>query len=256
MSDFEQSMFDRLGESWFKVMKSEINDSKFMNLAMWIAQQRETFTIYPEPSDLFKAYKLCPFDKTQVVIIGQDPYHDGLADGLCFSYKDGMRPPGKKKSLDIIFQELEDDVKFGLYLDQDYDLKWLAEQGVFMINTVLTVRRGLPLSHSKRTLKCNYGWEDFTARSIMYLLKNERPKVFMLWGSEAQKIFKIVVDYFGIKNHGHKILEATHPAFDVRLCNQFGEIKPNYPETFLGCKHFSQATEYLDYYYTTEKIRW
>jgi uracil-DNA glycosylase len=254
MNEFEQSMAERLGESWYKILQSEVRSERFFNLAKWVAIKRQGTIVYPEPEDLFKAYKLSPFDKTRVVIIGQDPYHDGCADGLCFSYKLGKKPPGKRKSLDIIFDEIEEDIKFGMYLSQDYDLKWLAEQGVFMLNTILTVQRNMPLSHSKRTLKSNYGWEDFTGLSIAALANDERPKVFMLWGSEAKNAFKVITEYFGIKDKGHLVLSAPHPAFDVRIVNDFGDVKPNYPETFRGCKHFSQCNEYLKYYYNQEII--
>ncbi len=248
MTPFEEIMIDKVGESWFKVLRNTINSESFGKLAKYVAYVRQSQIIYPESEDLFRAYKLCPFNNVKVVILGQDPYYDGTANGLAFGYKNGEKPAKYEKSLDIIFQELEADVKFGLYLDNDYDLGWLAQQGVLLLNTVLSVKRNEPRSHK------GLGWEQFTGNTIAALANDLSPKVFMLWGIEAKNAYHTVVKHYGITNK-HLVLEAKHPAADLHNKDQFGNVKPNYPETFLGCKHFSQCDKYLNEW-GIKSIRW
>jgi uracil-DNA glycosylase len=248
MTQFEEIMSNRLGESWFRILQEDINSPWFQNIATWLATERKSRIIYPDSNDVFRAFKLSPFEKTKVVILGLDPYTDGTANGLAFGYRDGIKPDGRLKSLDIIFQELEDDVKFGLYLDQDYDLEWLAEQGVLLLNTVLTTERGKTKSHADAK---KIGWQRFTGKAIAHLYANEIPKVFMLWGNDAEELFWYVIDFFKIQNKYHLVLKAKHPAYDVRQADSFRQVKPDYPNTFLGCKHFSKCNEFLERNYQT-----
>ncbi len=249
MTPLEEAMKERLGNSWFEVLQPEINKPYFPKLAAWVAYVRQSNTIYPDSDDVFRAYKICPFNKTKVIILGQDPYTDGSANGLCFGYKDGVKASGRLKSLDIIFRELEDDISFGLYLDQDYELSWLAQQGVLLLNTILTVKRNEAKSHK------GMGWENFTSVSLAYLYNDKSPKVFMLWGQEAQQSMYDVLTKYKLKNDNHLILKARHPAADIHGADSFNRITPDYPNTFLGCKHFSKANEFLKRNYI-EEIRW
>ncbi len=239
-----------IGESWVPVIGDEFNKEYLQKLATWLSTTRESRTIFPEREDVFKALKLCPYGQVKVVIVGQDPYYDGSADGLCFSYKDGVRPSGKDKSLDVILKEIEQDCYNGFNPSIDYQLDYLAKQGVLLLNSVLTVFKGSADSHK------GLGWERLTSRILLSQIIENSPKVFMLWGKNAQSLFDdlcnaevsvgysehIPVAYFLDK---HLILKAKHPASDLYGKDQFGNITPDYPNTFSGCKHFSQANEFL-----------
>ncbi len=251
MSAFEEKLKELLGDEWFQVLREEVNKEYFIKLAKWIAYERQSHTIYPDSNDLFKAFKLTPPTTIKCVIVGQDPYYDGTANGLAFGYKDSIKPQGKDKSLDIIFKEMERDIKFGLYLDQDYSLEYLAKQGVFLLNTVLTVQRNKPASHSDKGI----GWQKFTTEILEILLGSRNPKVFMLWGNHAQELFNGLLGFKQYKDgehyynfntglNKHFILKAKHPAADIHQKEGL-EYKVDYPNTFLGCNHFSQANDFL-----------
>lgn len=241
---------EQLGEEWWEVLKDEFSKEYLQQLAAFISYKRKSLIIYPDKEDTFRAFRSTPFSDVKVVIIGQDPYHNGKADGLAFSYKDGLPDPvvGQLQSLDMVWREMERDVQFGLYLSFDYDLSWLAEQGVLLLNTILTVYKGKPNSHKK------FGWQKFTAMAIKELMEDERPKVFMLWGKEAQDFFKKIETHFMVI-HNHLILTAPHPASDLYKLNKIQELEPDYPNTFAGCGHFSKCNEYLKEN-KIEQIRW
>ena len=168
-------------------------------------------------NDIFSSLKASSFEDTKVVIIGQDPYHSfGQAHGMCFSVKKGVEPP---PSLKNIFKELESDVGFK-YSGHGELTKW-AEQGVLLLNTVLTVREASPNSHKGK------GWEEFTNRVILELNKKESPIVFLLWGANAKNKAKLITNPIHIK------LETVHPS----PLSAYGG--------FFGCKHFSKANENL-----------
>lgn len=231
---------DLVGESWAGVIGDEFSKEYMAKVSAKVKWERGRTQVCPEPEDVFRAYKLTPFDKVKVVIIGQDPYYNGAADGLAFSFKDG-RKIGGLQSLDVIFMELERDVMFGLYLDMNYDLSWLAEQGVFLLNTILTVERNKPLSHQ------SFGWQRFTGMTIANIIKHKENVVFMLWGSEAKNFYTKVVNELFLDDSKHLILTAVHPAYDLRNYNiNMPDYKPNYPNTFYGCSHFSKANKYLE----------
>lgn len=188
-------------------IKSSIDKKRLMGLQ-----------IFPPENNILKALDLTPFDRVKVVIIGQDPYHGyGQANGLAFSVNEGISIP---PSLKNIFQEIERDIPATEHKNGNLE-NW-AQQGVFLINTILTVEDGKPLSH------INLGWELFTNAVINRLLKDIKPKVFMLWGKKAQKL---VIDNQKIPDH--MFLQSSHPS---PLSVYRG---------FSGCSHFSKANEFL-----------
>lgn len=249
---------DVIGESWVPILEQEMSKEYMQKLGAWLSNARESNTIYPDSPDVFKALKLCPFGQIKAVILGQDPYHNGVADGLCFSYKDGIKQgTGSRQSLDVIIKEIEDDVYDGFNVNYDYDLSYLAKQGVLLLNSILTVYRGKPLSHA------NFGWEHLTQKILYEVILESQPKVFLLWGAEARKTFerakaKTPSDLefqFEWAMQKHLVLESVHPASDLYKKDSFGYTKPDYPNTFAGNKHFSQANTFL-MKNLTEPINW
>lgn len=237
-----ENVIDIVGKSWTSVLFPLFQQEWFLKMGAWISHTRESKTIYPESEDVFKAYKFCPFNRVKVVILGQDPYHNGVADGLCFSYKNGLQAKGMQ-SLDVIIEEIERDCYEGFNPTRDYQLNYLAREGVFLLNTVLTVFRGQPGSHR------GLGWEKFTNATLLSLVRDQSPKVFMLWGNDAKNSMDVVLKFNKDQNrptdYPHLFLYAPHPASDLYKMNSFREIKSDYPNTFTGCKHFSQANEFL-----------
>lgn len=173
--------------------------------------------VYPPADDIFNAFHFTPLSKVKVVILGQDPYHEpNQAHGLSFSVKPGVKIP---PSLVNIYKELQDDL--GLKIPNNGFLKKWADQGVMLLNTVLTVRAHETNSHK------NIGWEEFTDAAIRILNQENHPIVFMLWGAPAGKKKAM------LNNPNHLILTAPHPS---PLSAYRG---------FFGCKHFSKANEFL-----------
>ncbi|HPN18823.1 MAG TPA: uracil-DNA glycosylase, partial [Chitinophagales bacterium] len=190
----------------------------FKELRHFLATEKQSGkTIYPPGSLIFNAFNSTPFDKVKVVILGQDPYHgDGQAHGLCFSVQYGVKPP---PSLVNIYKELKSDVGFEIPAHGNLQ-KW-TEQGVFLLNAMLTVEANQPASHQKK------GWEEFTNAVIQKLSKERSGLIFMLWGNFAQQ--KAVL----IDETKHTILKAAHPS-------PFSAYNG-----FFGCKHFSKTNEIL-----------
>lgn len=206
-----------LGNDWDNILKDEWEKPYYKKLRAFLKSEYAQKTVYPNMNDIFNALKMCSFEDTKVVIIGQDPYHGpNQAHGLCFSVKEGITPP---PSLKNIFKELNSDV--GRPIDNNGNLEKWAKQGVLLLNAVLTVREGEPTSHKAM------GWEIFTDRVIEELNKKETPVVFLLWGAYAQKKGEIIT------NPLHKKLLSVHPS---PLSASRG---------FLGCKHFSKTNEIL-----------
>ena len=203
--------------SWDKLIKEESKKEYFIKLNEFLTSEYNSKEIYPEYNDIYKAFHLTPLENVKVVIIGQDPYHgDGQAHGLCFSVKPEVAIP---PSLVNIYQELHDDL--GCQIPKHgYLVKW-AEQGVLMLNTVLTVRAHQANSHH------GIGWEEFTDAAIKALNQEDRPMVFILWGRPAQAKKRMLT------NSKHLILEAPHPS---PLSAYRG---------FFGSKPFSQTNEFL-----------
>lgn len=207
----------RFGNDWDNILADEFTKPYYKELRTFLKSEYSSRTIYPNMNDIFSALKASSFENTRVVIIGQDPYHGaGQAHGMCFSVKKGVEPP---PSLKNIFKELETDVGF-TYTGHGELTKW-AEQGVLLLNTVLTVREASPNSHKGK------GWENFTDRVILELNKKQTPIVFLLWGANAKNKAKLIT------NPIHKKLESVHPS----PLSAYGG--------FFGCKHFSQCNEIL-----------
>lgn len=216
-----------LGNDWDNILKDEWEKDYYKKLRIFLKSEYTQKTVYPNMNDIFNALKMCSFEDTKVVIIGQDPYHGpGQAHGLCFSVKDGVTPP---PSLKNIFKELNSDV--GRPIDNNGNLEKWAKQGVLLLNAVLTVRESEPTSHK------SMGWEIFTDRVIEELNKKETPVVFLLWGAYAQKKGEIIT------NPIHKKLLSVHPS---PLSASRG---------FLGCKHFSKTNEILENF-GLQPIKW
>ena len=207
----------RIAEDWKEVLQSEFDKPYFEQLTTFVRQEYASGQVFPSGANIFRAFDKCPLDSLKVVIIGQDPYHgDGQANGLCFSVNDGVRFP---PSLQNIFQEIRDDVGTPVPTSGNLD-RW-AEQGVLLLNSVLTVRAHLAASHAGK------GWEQFTEAVVKIISERKRNLVYMLWGSYAQRKCGVV------NAQDNLILKSVHPS---PLSAYRG---------FFGCKHFSQANNYL-----------
>ncbi len=204
--------------SWEKALKGEFSKDYYKKLFVKIQEEYQTRTIYPPADDIFNAFHFTPLEEVKVVILGQDPYHEpGQAHGLCFSVKPQVPIP---PSLVNIYKELEDDL--GCYIPNNGYLEKWAQQGVLMLNTVLTVRAHQANSHK------DLGWEQFTDAAIRVLAEQDRPMVFVLWGKPAQRKKEM------IHNPKHLILESPHPS---PLSAYRG---------FFGSRPFSRINAYLE----------
>lgn len=181
---------------WLDEISGEFKKPYYAQLFRFVQKEYSTYVVYPPADEIFNAFHFTPLSKVKVVILGQDPYHNnGQAHGLCFSVKKGVEIP---PSLVNIYQELHDDL--GCAIPEHGCLTKWAEQGVLMLNTVLTVRAHQANSHR------GIGWEEFTDAAIMALNGQDRPIVFILWGSPAQQKAKM------LNNPKHLILKAPHPS--------------------------------------------
>lgn len=206
-----------IGNHWDKILDGEFDKDYYRMLREFLKKEYSTQTIYPSMYDIFNALKATAYEDVKVVILGQDPYHGpGQAHGMCFSVQKGITPP---PSLVNIFKELHDDI--GCTEPPHGCLQSWADQGVLLLNTVLTVRAGQANSHK------GMGWEIFTDNVIRKLNEREKPMVFLLWGSNAQTKTSYIT------NPAHLILKAPHPS---PLSAYRG---------FFGCRHFSKANEFL-----------
>ena len=204
-------------DSWKRRLQPEFDKPYFYNLTNFVKEEYSKHTIYPPGKFIFHAFNTCPFDKVKVVIIGQDPYHEpGQYYGLCFSVLDGVPFP---PSLLNIFKEIENDL--GKPMPESGRLERWADQGVLLINAILTVRAHQAGSHRGK------GWEEFTDAVIKILNDEKENIVFMLWGSYAQRKGAF------IDRNRHCVLTAAHPS---PLSADRG---------FFGCKHFSKANQYF-----------
>ncbi len=206
-----------LGNDWDDILASEFESEYYKRIRYWLKKEYAEQTIYPPMEDIFNALRYTPYHAVKAVLLGQDPYHGpGQAHGLCFSVQEGVEPP---PSLRNIFQELESDLGFPPPKNGTLT-KW-AEQGVLMLNTTLTVRRGQANSHK------NIGWTTFTDAVIRRLNERETPVVFLLWGGNARSKKPLIT------NPNHLILETVHPS----PLSAYGG--------FFGCRHFSRCNEFL-----------
>jgi uracil-DNA glycosylase len=181
---------------WQELLEDEFKKEYYLKLRQFLIKEYSTKTIYPDKYDIFNALHYTAYKDVKVVILGQDPYHGpNQAHGLSFSVKPGVEPP---PSLINIFKELKDDLN--CYIPNNGYLKKWADQGVLLLNTVLTVVAGQPNSHR------NMGWEKFTDRIISLLNERKDPIVFILWGKNAQSKINI------INNKNHYIIKSPHPS--------------------------------------------
>lgn len=208
----------RIAEDWKQILENEFHEPYFDALVDFVKGEYATTTVYPSGANIFRAFDKCPFDKLKVVIIGQDPYHGpGQANGLCFSVGRGVQFP---PSLQNIFKEVQSDI--GTPIPESGELDRWAEQGVLLLNAVLTVRAHEAASHAGR------GWERFTDAVVRAIAERKQQVVYMLWGSYAQKKGAIA------DPANNLILKAVHPS---PLSAYRG---------FFGCRHFSEANRYLE----------
>jgi len=215
-----------IGNDWDDLLKGEFQKPYFATMEEYVDQEYKRMEIYPPANDIFNAFRYCSYQDTKVVIVGQDPYiNPGQAHGLSFSVLPGAKIP---PSLHNIFCELHDDV--GCYIPNNGCLIPWAKQGVLLLNSILTVRRGQSNSHM------NIGWEIFTDKVMEILNKKDRSIVFLLWGAKAKR------KAFSIDPDSHLILTAPHPS-------------PLAGGGFFGCKHFSKTNQFL-YEIYPETIDW
>ena len=207
----------KISESWKNLLQEEFNKPYFEELTRFVKSEYSAGQVFPAGRNIFRAFDKCPFDKLKVVIIGQDPYHGvGQANGLCFSVDDGVQYP---PSLQNIFKEIHDDI--GSPIPSSGNLDRWAEQGVLLLNAVLTVRAHQAASHAGR------GWEQFTDAVVRTIAQRKEGVVYMLWGNYAQRKGQIA------DPERNLILKSVHPS---PLSVYRG---------FFGCKHFSKANDYL-----------
>lgn len=207
----------KLGNDWDEKIGREFEKEYYLKLRNFLKEEYTSHTVFPDMYDLFSALKATPYSKVKVVILGQDPYHEpGQAHGMAFSVKPGVQIP---PSLLNMYKEINSE--FGYPVPKTgYLMKW-AEQGVLLLNTVLTVRSGEANSHQ------NKGWEIFTDEIIRQLNARRDGIVFLLWGNNAKKKKELIT------NPQHYILETVHPS---PLSASRG---------FMGCGHFKKANEFL-----------
>lgn len=208
----------KIEPSWNEALKSEFDKPYFSKLTSFVKSEYTAEKCYPPGKQIFSAFQLCSFDKTKVIILGQDPYHGpNQAHGLCFSVNKGVRIP---PSLLNIYKELKDDI--GMEIPSHGSLESWAQQGVLLLNATLTVRASQAGSHQKQ------GWETFTDAVVEKLNNEKEGLVFLLWGSYAQKKGAF------IDTSKHLVLKSKHPS---PLAANFGG--------WFGQKHFSTCNKYL-----------
>lgn len=207
-------MIDSLPESWQGVLGDELAKPYFTELAEFVAKERADGPVYPPEEQVFAALEATPYDQVKVLILGQDPYHGaGQGHGLCFSVQPGVRIP---PSLRSVLKELRDELGHPMP-DNGYLMPW-AQQGVLLLNAVLTVRGGKPNSHKDK------GWEKFTDEVIKAVDARTEPVVFVLWGSYAKKKLRL------IDTERHAVVQGPHPS-------------PMSTVPFAGTRPFTQINE-------------
>ncbi|MBO7334458.1 MAG: uracil-DNA glycosylase [Lachnospiraceae bacterium] len=207
-----------IDNEWLPYLEPEFKKPYYRELYNFIKEEYSKYVIYPPSEDIFNALKYTPINKVKVVLLGQDPYHEpGQAHGLSFSVKPGVKIP---PSLINMYKELNSEYGYPIP-DSGYLVKW-AEQGVLLMNTVLTVRAGVANSHK------NKGWENFTDAVIRAVNTQDRPIVYFLWGSNARAKKSLIT------NEKHLVLETVHPS-PLSAYNGF-----------FGCNHFKLCNEFLE----------
>lgn len=208
----------KIGNDWDIMLQDEFDRPYFKRLENFLTEEGARYEIYPPQADVFNALRYSSFQDTKVVILGQDPYHEpGQAHGLCFSVNKGVTIP---PSLVNIYKEIENDL--GIKMPGHGYLADWAKQGVLLLNTVLTVRRGQANSHKGK------GWEIFTDRIVEILNQRQKPMVFILWGANAKSKTELIT------NKEHMVITGAHPS---PLSAWKG---------FFGGRYFSKANRYLE----------
>ena len=206
-----------IGNDWDALLKDEFEKEYYQNLRKFLVDEYNNHRIYPNMHNIFNALKYTSYKNARVVILGQDPYHGaGQAHGLCFSVQKGVQVPPSLKNM---YKELQDDL--GCTIPNHGELTKWANQGVLLLNTVLTVREGQANSHR------NKGWEILTDRIISIMNEKKEPVVFILWGGNAKAKRSLIT------NSHHLVLAAAHPS-PLSAYNGF-----------FGCRHFSKANSFL-----------
>lgn len=207
----------KIEASWREALDEEFGQEYFKRLREFVKGEYQSAVVFPPPKNIFRAFELCPFDKVEVVILGQDPYHGaGQANGLCFAVGENVPLP---PSLQNIYKEIEDDLGQKL-IHRSGDLERWSRQGVFLLNATLTVRAHTAGSHQRK------GWEEFTDAVIRRLSAKRENLVFILWGNYAK------AKGAHIDRSKHLVIESAHPS-------------PFSADRFFGSKPFSRANEYL-----------
>ncbi len=218
----------RISESWKKVLEKEFQSDYFNDITLKTREEYSKFICYPPGSKIFRAFDHCPFNKLKVIIIGQDPYHgEAQANGLCFSVDNEVENP---PSLKNIFKELN--TNYSEKERTNSDLSDWSNQGVLLLNSILSVRRKFPGSHK------HVGWENFTDNVIKIVSKEKSNLVFMLWGNYAKNKEKFIYD------NNHLILKSGHPS----------PLSANKGFWF-GNKHFLKCNEFLNEK-NIEEVKW
>lgn len=206
-----------IGNDWDELLKDEFNKDYYLQLRKFLVDEYNQQTVYPNMHDIFNALRYTSYKDTHVLLLGQDPYHGpGQAHGLCFSVKKGVTPP---PSLKNIYKEIADEL--GCTIPEHGELTKWTSQGILMLNTCLTVRRGQPNSHSGK------GWEILTDKIISLINEKDEPVVYLLWGRNAQNKEKLIT------NPNHLILKCAHPS-------PFSAYNG-----FFGCNHFKMTNQFL-----------
>lgn len=206
-----------LGNNWDILLHDEWGKDYYKNLRKFLVSEYRTQTVYPDMNDIFNSLKFTDYKDVKAVILGQDPYHEpGQAHGLCFSVKKGVPAP---PSLQNIYKEIH--AELGIPIPNHGELTSWAKQGVLLMNTVLTVRRGQANSHK------GMGWEIFTDNVIKLLNERPEPIVFLLWGANARSKAKLIT------NPAHLVLQSAHPS-PLSAYNGF-----------FGNGHFIKANDFL-----------
>ncbi len=208
---------EHFGNQWDSILHTKLESESFRRLQDFLQEEYAQGPVYPPREELFNALRTTDFPDVKVVLLGQDPYHGpGQAHGYAFSVRKGVKVP---PSLQNMYKELREDI--GCDIPSHGCLLEWAQQGVLLLNTVLTVREGQPNSHKNR------GWEAFTDAIIRHLDERQKPMVFLLWGGNARQKLPL------IRGMNHLVLEAAHPS-PLSAYNGF-----------FGCRHFSQTNEFL-----------
>ena len=216
-----------IGNDWDALLTEEFEKPYYLQLRKFLVQQYRTVTVYPAAQDIFNALRATAYRDVKVVILGQDPYHEPhQAHGMCFSVQPGTPPP---PSLQNIFREISQETGLTFPPDYGYLMHW-AEQGVLLLNTVLTVQAHRANSHKGK------GWEILTDRIIALLNEKDSPVVFLLWGANARSKKALIT------NPKHLVLESVHPS------------PLSADQGFFGCGHFTKTNEFLSRF--TTPIDW